>query len=80
MRNRYRRGQHKLVDDRTGFTIYSGDARKEWNGRIVHKDEYESRHPQDFVRGVAEDPGVREARPAQEPRFLGDNEVTADDL
>lgn len=78
--NAYRHGQHKLVDDRTGFVIYSGDACKEWNGRLVHKSEFERRHPQDFVRGVTESPGVRDARPEQEYHFLTDNEVTADDL
>lgn len=80
MPNRYRPGQWKLIDDRTGFAMYSGEARKEWNGAIVRGDQYEYRHPQDFVRGVTENPGVPFARPAQEPRFLGDTEVTADDL
>jgi hypothetical protein len=26
------------------------DARTEWNGLVVHKDEWESRHPQDMIR------------------------------
>lgn len=76
----YRPGQHRIICDRTGFAIYSGDAQKEWNGLMVRKESFESRHPQDFVRGVAESPGVRDVRPVPSPRFLTDNEVTAGSL
>ena len=34
--------------------INSKDAREEWNGLVVHKSEWEARHPQDFVRGIKE--------------------------
>ena len=33
----YRPGDHLVVDDRTGFTVYASDTRKEWNGAIVRK-------------------------------------------
>jgi hypothetical protein len=80
MTKKYRPGRHKLICERTGFAIYSGDARKEWTGSVVRKESFEARHPQDFVRGRAEDPTVMDPRPPGEPRFLSDNEVTADDL
>jgi len=50
----YRKGDNNLIDDRTGFSIKASDSRKEWNGLVVHKDQWEERHPQDFVRGRKE--------------------------
>lgn len=43
--NRYIPGEHLLVCERTGRVIYASDARKEWNGRVVHKDWWEPKHP-----------------------------------
>ena len=34
------------ISDRSGFRYKLSDMRKEWNGSIVGKDEYESKHPQ----------------------------------
>lgn len=50
-RRRYRPGDALTRDDRTGFTTYLSETRQEWNGLRVHKDRFEERHPQDFVRG-----------------------------
>lgn len=80
MANRFRPGQHKVICDRTGFAIYSSEARKEWTGHIVRRESFESRHPQDFVRGIPDHPGVTDARPPGTDRFLADNEVTPDSL
>lgn len=66
MKNSYRPGSHYVIDDRTGARIRVEDARQEWNGAVVHRDEFEERHPQEFVRGrvdrqVAE--GVKRPEP-----------------
>lgn len=34
------------ISDRSGFRYRIKDMRKEWNGSLVGKDEYESKHPQ----------------------------------
>ena len=34
------------VSDRSGFRYRLKDMRKEWNGLLVGKDEYEPKHPQ----------------------------------
>lgn len=47
----YRKGDNWLIDDRSGARIRRSDARMEWDGTVVHKDEFEPRHPQDFVKG-----------------------------
>ena len=46
----YTPGNYWLICDRTGLPMRLSDARQEWNGLVVHKDEYETRHPQDLLR------------------------------
>ncbi len=67
----YRAGSHLVKDDRTGFTIWSHDAVKEWNGAIVHRKHFEARHPQDTIRVRREDLRVPDARPQPIDQFIG---------
>lgn len=77
MRDRgYRPGEHLVVDDITGFTIRSSDAVKQWNGLLVHKRHAESRNEQDFVRGLKDDPAVKNARPPPPATFIGPRTTT----
>lgn len=76
----YKPGEWNVTCDRTGFKIKSGNTRKEWNGKIVRKESWEPRHPQDFVRAIPDFPGVRDARPVPEYRFVATNEVTPESL
>jgi len=55
-------GEPKVRCDRSGLVFNARDMRREWNNLIVHKDFYEPRHPQEFVRGVRDDQAVRHAR------------------
>ena len=50
----WKSGGHWVECQRTGFVIRNEDARKEWTGIIVAKEEWEPRHPQDFLRGVVD--------------------------
>jgi hypothetical protein len=50
----YRPGGHWLIDDRTGERIRASDAVEEWNGAVVHKDDSETRHPQELIRPRAD--------------------------
>lgn len=57
----YRPGNHWVVCDRCGFDIRASEARETWDGLVVCPEDWEPRHPQDFVRGredkqAAEDP------------------------
>lgn len=47
----YRKGGYWIIDDRSGERIRATDARREWDGDVVHKDDYEERHPQELMRG-----------------------------
>jgi hypothetical protein len=41
-----------------------------WDGKFVHKKNWDARHPQDFVRGRSDDQTVPIARPRPEDHFI----------
>ena len=52
------------ISDRSGFRYRIKDMRKEWNGSLVGKDEYESKHPQlEPKRKPADAEALKDARP-----------------
>lgn len=53
-----KRGTWNAVCDVCGFVFKSDQLIKTWNGLYVCKDDYEPRHPQDFVKGVKDDQSV----------------------
>jgi hypothetical protein len=76
----YKKGGFWRIDDRTGFKVRGYNTVKEWTGSIVDKNDFEARHPQDFVRGVADKQVVPAPRPrAPVDTYIGplDTELTA---
>ncbi len=56
----------KAISDRSGMEFPYNEMVKEWNGMLVHRSEYESRHPQDKAKYYSvEGHGLRHARPAR---------------
>ena len=77
----YESGNPWGICDRCGFKKRLSELRKEWNGLMVCKEDWEPRHPQDYlVRGRKDDQSVPNARPRQPDVFLAAGDVTADDL
>lgn len=76
----YIEGDHYLIDDRSGFKIRRSEARKTWDNLIVKGDNFERRHPQDFLKGKRDQQAVKEPRSESVDVFLTDNEVQASDL
>lgn len=68
------------VCDRTGFRVLASDTVKEWDGSIVWDRVYETRQPQDFLRGIRDSQTVPDARPKTDPVFLAVGDVKASDL
>lgn len=66
----YKRGSWNAVCDVCGFEFKSDELRKNWKGLMVCREDYEQRHPQDFIRARHEDTSVPWSRPEPE-----DNEV-----
>jgi hypothetical protein len=80
MRTKLKPGDYFVWCQRTGFKVPASEIMREWNGLLVWNRVYEPRHPQDFVRGVTDDQSIPFGNPKPENVFLGDNEITADDL
>jgi len=67
----WKKGSHWVICDRTGMAIREEDAREEWTGSVVAKEEWEARHPQDYYRAREDDQApeglVRTESPDNEP-------------
>lgn len=60
-----------VIDDRTGLKIRRSDSRRQWDGQIVHKDEWEQRHPQELIKARRDDMAVPDPRPRPVHVFIG---------
>jgi hypothetical protein len=62
---KYASGKHAYaISDRSGFRYRYKDMRKEWNGALVGKDEYEPKQPQlGPFRKVSDPQALKDARP-----------------
>lgn len=59
----YKKGDHKAICDRCGFLFKASELKKTWDGFYVCREDFETRHPQDFLKGVKDDPSVPWTRP-----------------
>ena len=50
----YSHGEFNAICDVCGSKFKASYLRKRWDGLMVCQDDFEQRHPQDFVRGVAD--------------------------
>jgi len=62
---RFAQGKHAYaISDRSGFRYKYKDMRKEWNGSLVGKDEFEAKQPQlEPFPTVVVDLALKDARP-----------------
>ena len=51
---RYVKGDWTAICDACGRKFKASTLRKRWDGSMVCRDDFESRHPQDFVRAVSD--------------------------
>ena len=51
---RYVKGDWTAICDACGRKFKASALRKRWDGSMVCRDDFESRHPQDFVRAVSD--------------------------
>ena len=74
----FKDGDYLMQSDLTGRIMYASESRKLWNGQFCHRDEYEERNPQDFIKGMPEREPYKDARP-RSVQYI-DTPITADDL
>ena len=71
---------NNLICDRTGFRVpVSEGLKREWNGRMVRKQSWEPRHPQDYIRARTTEESKGSPRPEQADVFISDA-ISVDDL
>jgi hypothetical protein len=58
----YRPGDYWVICDECGRTFRKSKTRKRWDGMIVCFNDWEPRHPQEFIRGRADRIAVKDAR------------------
>lgn len=78
--DRYKAGNNYIICDYSGFKIRASDARRTWDGLLVHKRFWEPRQPQDLVRGVIDDSRPSKVRSESDDVFLDTNDVQVSDL
>ena len=66
----YIRGDFWRICDVCGFKCRSSETSKRWDGLIVCREDFETRHPQDFVRGRLDRQNVPDPRPEPADVFI----------
>ncbi len=67
----YIAGDFWRICDRCGFKYRASQTFKTWDGLYVCHEDFETRHPQDFVRGRKDNQNVHGARPEPVDNILG---------
>jgi hypothetical protein len=65
----YAPGENNVICDRCGMRFKSSQVKRTWDGLYVCEKDWETRHPQDFVRSVKDDQTVKINKPRVEPVF-----------
>jgi hypothetical protein len=71
VRPRYDKGDWKTICDVCGREFKASLLRKRWDGFMTCPEDWESRQPQDFVRGKADIQAPPWTRPEAQDTFVG---------
>jgi hypothetical protein len=71
-------GTWRAICDRCGFEFPSDQLIKDWQGLMVCHKDYETRHPQDFVRGVPDNTTPPWTRPEPPDTFIDVDYIETD--
>lgn len=66
----YKKGDWNVIEDIGGRKVKASKTRKRWDGFRVLDQDYEERHPQDFVRAVPDDQSVPWTRSEGEDKSI----------
>lgn len=79
-RDRFKMGTWNAICDVCGFQRKADEMKLTWDGKRVCKEDWEPRHPQEFVRGESGSPALPWTRPEPPDRFLNPGDVTPGNL
>ena len=60
--SKYRKGDYNVISDDSGQKFKRSECRITWDGLLVHKSEWQPKHPQLTIRGRKEKIEVEDAR------------------
>jgi len=69
-RNTLDLGDYNVIDDLMGFKRKASQCRLRWDNILVTREDWEPRHPQDFLRAKPDRQKVENARPEQPDKFF----------
>lgn len=69
-RNYYEKGSWNIIDDVSGQKIKASKVRLRWDGLYTTKENWEPRHPQEFLRARSDDTSVPYSRPLSADSFV----------
>lgn len=67
-----------FICDASGFKLPQTDMVRQWDGAYVSRRFVDKRNPQDFVKGVRDDPSLKVARPEAPDVFISTPITQAD--
>lgn len=65
-----RQWKWRAICDVCGFKYWSDELQKRWDGLMVCKEDYELRHPMDYIKVPKDDQTIPWSRPEQEDVFI----------
>ena len=72
MISRYKKGDWLALCDMCGQRYYASKLRQRWDGLMVCNKDWETRHPQEFVRAKEDNQTVPWTRPESTSYIFGD--------
>ncbi len=76
----FKSGDWNAICDVCGFKFKASKLQKRWDGLMVCNQDFELRHPQDFIRPIKENISVPWTRPRSEGDDVGTVGPTAGEL
>ena len=77
---KYISGDFYRICDRCGFKFRASQTSRTWDGLFVCRADWETRHPQDFVKGRKDLQNVPNPRPEPVESFIGPTEAIMTEL
>lgn len=70
-KNYFKFGSFNRICDWSGFKVKAGQTRKQWDNWIVRDQDWDPRHPQEFLRGIPDLMAAPDPRPESADVFVG---------
>lgn len=70
MRTTFQSGKWLAICDICGFRFHNDKLKKDWRGLMVCKQDWEPRHPQDYIHGVEDRSAPPWTRPESTDIFI----------